>query len=168
MIRSRLHLIAALLLAMAVPACSQFGGMGGGRHGGGRFGQEGNEQRSNETARLSANDQIRLRLTDLRVALKLEPEQAAPWQAYEDRVIEMLADSERDAGVSAGGNALNQVDRRVAAEHRRAAAMDQLSNAARKLYSTLTDEQKRVADRMLASTVPVESLGPATSSRGGR
>jgi hypothetical protein len=171
MIRSRLHLIAALLLAAAVQACSQFGGMGGGmRHGGGdrRSGQEGNEQRSNETARLSANDQIRLRLTDLRIALNLTREQAAPWQAYEDKVIEMFSDSGRDAGVSAGGNALNQIDRRVTAEQSRAAAMEQLSNAAKKLYSTLTDEQKRVADRMLASTVPVASLGLETPSRGGR
>ena len=80
----------------------------------------------------------------------------------------MFSDSRRDAGVSAGGNALNQIDRRVTAEQSRAAAMEQLSNAAKKLYSTLTDEQKRVADRMLASTVPVASLGLATPSRGGR
>ena len=66
----------------------------------------------------------------------------------------MLSDSARDAGVSTGGNALNQIDRRVTAEQRRAAAMQQLSNAAKKLYSTLTGEQKRVADRMLAGTVP--------------
>ena len=167
MIHSRMHLIAALLLAMAVQACSQFGGM---RNSGGdrRSGREGNEQRSNETARLSANDQIRLRLTDLRIALSLTPEQAAPWQAYEDKVTEMFSDSGRDAGVSDGGNALNQIERRVTAEQSRAAAMEQLSNAAKTLYSTLTDEQKRVADRMLASTVPVASLGLATPSRGGR
>jgi hypothetical protein len=144
--RSRLHLIAALLLALAVEACSQLGGMlpGGGDR---RSGREGNEQRSNVTARLSANDQIRLRLTDLRIALSLKPEQAGAWQAYDDKVIEILSDSARDAKGSAGGNALNQIDRR-------AAAMQQLSNAAKKLYSTLTDQQKLVADRMLPGTVP--------------
>ena len=154
--RSRLHFIAALLLAMAVPACSQLGLGGGTRDGGGdrRSGREGNEQRSNVTARLSANDQIRLRLTDLRIALGLKPEQAGPWQTYDDKVIEMLSDSAHDAGVSAGGNALNQIDRLVTAEQRRAAAMQQLSNAAKKLYSTLTDQQKLVADRLLPGTVP--------------
>ncbi len=114
MIRSRPHLVAALLLATAVQACSQFGGMGGGtRYGGGgrRSGQDGNEQRSNEAARLSVNDQIRLRLTEVRIALNLTPEQAAPWQAYDDKVVEMLSDSGRDAGAAAGGNALNQIDR---------------------------------------------------------
>jgi hypothetical protein len=32
--------------------------------------------------------------------------------------------------------------------------MQQLSNAAKKLYSTLTDQQKLVADRLLPGTVP--------------
>ena len=167
MVRGGLQAVAALLLALAVAACSQFGGMGGGRHGG-RPGQDSDAQRSSEAAQLSANDQIRLRLTDLRVDLHLTPEQAAPWQAYEDKVIGMISDSGRDAGAFAGGDALNQIDRRVAAEQRRAAAMEQLANAARELYATLTDEQRRVADRQLAGTVPVETFGAATPSRGRR
>jgi hypothetical protein len=32
--------------------------------------------------------------------------------------------------------------------------MQQLSNAAKKLYSTLSDEQKRTADRLLPGTIP--------------
>ncbi len=146
--RSRLHLIAALLLAMAVQGCSQLG-LGGGtpKGGGDRSGRDGNEQRSSGIARLSANDQIRLHLTDLRIALGLKPEQAGPWQTYDDKVIEILSDSANDAAVPAGGNALNRIDRR-------AAAMQQLSNAAKKLYSILSDEQKRIADRLLPGTVP--------------
>jgi hypothetical protein len=145
--------------------------MGGGmRHGGGdrRAGQEGNEQRPLDLARMSTNDQIRLRLTDLRIALNLTPEQAAPWQAYENKAVEMLVNAGRDAGAAGGGNALTQVDRRVAAEQTRVAELVQLANVARKLYSTLTDEQKRIADRMLASTIPVEPLSPATPSRSNR
>jgi hypothetical protein len=79
----------------------------------------------------------------------------------------MLVNSGRNAGVSSG-TALNQIDRRVAAEHTRVVEMEQLADAARKLYATLTDEQKRIADRVLASTVPVEPLSPATPSRSGR
>lgn len=170
MIRSRLHVVAALFLASALSACSQFGGMGGGRHGGGdrRSGQEANEQRPLELTRMSANDQIRLRLRDLRSALNLTPEQAALWQAYENKVIELLSDSVRDTGASSGGNALSQIDRRVTAEQRHAAAMEQLANSARQFYSTLTDDQKRTADRMLASTMPVRTFGLATPSGGGR
>jgi len=109
-----------------------------------------------------------LRLTDVRIALNLKPEQAAAWQAYENRVLEILLNSERDAGLSTGVNAVNQIDRRIAAEQNRAGAMEQLGAAARKLYSTFTDEQKRTADRMLASTVPVEVTGAAAPARGGR
>ena len=154
--RSRLLLIAALLLAMAEPACSQLGLGGGGRDANGdrRSAREGNDPRSSGIARLSANDQIRLRLTDLRIALSLKPEQAGSWQAYDDKVVEMLSESAHDATVSTSGNALNQIDRRVSSEQKRAAAMQQLSNAAKKLYSTLSDEQKRVADRLLPGTLP--------------
>ena len=167
MIRRRLQVIGALLLITAVQGCSQFGGM---RHGGGdrRSGQGNNDQSLSEVTRLSVNDQIRLRLTELRVTLGLTPEQAAPWQAYEDKVIEMLSDSERDAGASTGGNALIQIDRRVTAEQRRAASLEQLSHIAKRLYSVLTAEQKRIADRMLASTVPSETLGLAAPARGDR
>ena len=168
MIRRRLHLVAALLLAMLVPACS---GPGGGmRHGGGerRSAQEGNQQRPLELERMSANDQIRLRLTDVRIALNLKPEQAAAWQAYENQVLEILLNSGRDAGVSTRVNAVDQIDRRVAAEQSRAAAMEQLGVFSRKLYSTFNDEQKRTADRMLASTVPAEVNGLATPARGSR
>ena len=140
------------------------------RHGGGdrRSGQEADAQRPLELTRMSTNDQIRLRLTDARIALNLTPEQAAAWQAYENKVIEMLANTGREAAVSGNANALTQIDQRVTAEQRRAAAMEQLAQAARKLYSALGDEQKRVADRVLAGTVPVGSFGLAAPSRGGR
>ncbi len=170
MIRSRLHVVTALILASALPACSQFGGMGGGRHGGGdrRSGQEAKDQRPLEVSRMSVNDQIRLRLSDLRVALNLTPEQAPVWQTYETKALEFLSESERDARASSDGNALSQIDRRVTAEQRHAAAMEQLANSARQFYSTLTDDQKRTADRMLASTIPVGALGLAAAPRGGR
>ena len=167
MISTCLRLIAALLLAVAVQACSQFGM--GGRHGGDRrSGQEANEQRPLELTRMSTNDQIRLRLTDVRIALNLTSEQVAPWLAYENKVVEMLLNPGHDAGTPGAGNALRQIDQRVAAEQSRAAAMEQLAVAARKLYSMLADEQKRVADRMLAGTVPVGSFGLAAQSRDGR
>jgi hypothetical protein len=170
MIRNRLHVVTALLLASALSACSQFGGMGGGRHGGGdrRSGQEAKEQRPLELTRMSVNDEIRLRLSDFRIALNLTPEQAPFWQAYETKAIELLSDSERDAGASSGGNALSQIDRRVTAEQRHAATMEQLANSARQLYSKLTDDQKRTADRMLASTIPMGTHGQTAASRGGR
>ena len=170
MFSSLLHVVSALFLASALSACSNFGGMGGGRHGGGdrRSGQEARDQRPLEVSRMSVNDQIRLRLSDLRVALNLTPEQSPVWQSYETRALEFLSESEHDARASPGGNALSQIDRRVTAEQRHAAAMEQLANSARQFYATLTDDQKRTADHMLAGTIPVGALGLAAAPRGGR
>jgi hypothetical protein len=154
--RSRLHLIAVLLLTAAVAGCSQLGDIVGTRRADEdrRTAQKSNEQRANLTTRLSANDQIRLRMRDLRIALNLKPEQIGAWQAYDDKVIEILSDLAHTAGGPADGNALSQADQRVAAEQKRAVLMQQLSNAARKLYTTLSDEQKRTADRLLPGTIP--------------
>jgi hypothetical protein len=170
MIPNRLHVVTALFLASALSACSQFGGMGGGRHGGGdrRSGQEAREQRPLELTRMSVNDEIRLRLSDLRIALNLTPEQVPLWQAYETKAIELLSDSARDTGASSGGNALSQIDRRVTVDQRRAAEMEQLAKSARQFYLKLTDDQKRTADRTLASTIPTVTLGLAAASRASR
>jgi hypothetical protein len=170
MTRRRIHVLTALILASALFACSQFGGMGGGRHGGGdrRSGQEARDERPLEVSRMSVNDEIRLRLSDLRVALNLTPEQAPLWQAYETRAIEFLSESERDARSPSGGNALSQIDRRLIAEQRHAAAMAQVADSARQVYSRLTDEQKRTADLKLAGTIPAEELGLAAAPRRGR
>jgi len=148
----------ALLLAVFAQGCSQLGG--GSRHGGGSRGssQDNGAQQPAEATRLSANDQLRLRLTNLRLALRLKPEQAGAWQAYEDKVLEFLSELGEQSGNAAGGNAFAQIDRRLAAEQRRAATMEQISRAARNLYSMLSDEQKRVADDGLARTIPAESL----------
>ena len=103
--RSRLHLIAALLLAVAAPGCSQLGEIVGTRRADEdrRSTQKSNEQRANLATRLSANDQIRLRLRDLKIALNLKPEQTGAWQAYDDKVIEILSVLAHDAGAPADG-----------------------------------------------------------------
>lgn len=144
---------------MLVQGCSPFGG--GSRRGGGSrsFSQDNSAQQPAEATRLSANDQLRLRLTNLRLALRLKPEQAGAWQAYEDEVLEFLSELGEQTGSAAGENVFAQIDRRLAAEQRRAATMEQISRAAKNLYSTLSDEQKRVADDGLAGTIPMESLG---------
>jgi len=169
MIRRRRHLlVVTLIVALTQASCSQLGSSGRGRGDDAERRSSGTTQRLDEVTRLTVNDEIRLRLTDLRIALKVTPEQTAILQAYENAVIQMLSDAGSDSGNTATGNALNQLDRRVIARQRRAAEMDQLWNAARKLYSMLTDEQKRVADRMLPGTVPTEALGLPAPARSGR
>jgi len=143
-------LLGALSLAVISEAGAQFGGGGGmGRRSGGGSPRDSGSERS-ETTRLSANDQIRMQLTNTRLALKLASEQNAPWQSYEDKVIGLIAEQPQ----SASGDAVKQIDRNAELLRSRLGAMQDLADAAKKLYATLSDDQKLVAERMLGATVP--------------
>ena len=168
-ILSRPHLtIAVTLLAVVLQGCSLPGGRGARRGASdvSRQAQNASAARPAEATRLSANDQIRLRLTDLRIALALKPEQATNWQAYEGSVIDMLSEFGSNAGNESGGSVLDQLDQRISRQRAHAATMERVFTAIRMLYASLGDEQRHVADRMLASTIPLESLGLAAPARG--
>jgi hypothetical protein len=161
----RLSLVLVLLLAFSGQACAQFGG-GGSRRGTGGAGGDGRTRAtepSSEVTRLNANDQVRLQITDVRLALKLSPEQATSWKAYEDKVLSLLDDLSRGGQVATDGNALKQIDNRVGIVRNRLAAMEDISDAASKLYAGLSVEQKAVADRALPGTVPTLYSGSGAS-----
>jgi hypothetical protein len=102
---------------------------------------------------ISANDHARFQLSDARLALKLTPEQAPAWQVYENKVVDLLDDLAR--GINAPqGSALKQIDARIDVVRNRLTALEDIADAAAKLYGMLTDEQKSAADRMLAATLP--------------
>ena len=170
-------LLCLVLLAACGQALAQFGGgmrgggMGGGGMGGGGMG--GGRQRQNQddnsgVTRLSANDQVRLQVTDFRLALKLSPEQNPPFDAYQQKLFDLLSDLGRGAPAAAGDSAIKQIDRKVDTARNRLAALEDLSDAARKLYSILNDEQKKTADRMMPGTVPALYSGvPGFGGPGG-
>jgi LTXXQ motif family protein len=151
-----------LMLAVGTPSLAQMGGTRRGGMDGGGMGRSrsGGDDLSGVT-RMSANDQLRMHITDTRLALKLEPAQNAVWQAYEDRVIALLSDLSRGAGAPSEGDAVKQIDARVDVARNRLAAMEELSDTAKKLYAILSAEQKQVADRMLAGTVPALYAQPS-------
>jgi hypothetical protein len=102
---------------------------------------------------MSANDQARLQLSNARLALKLTPEHAPAWQVYENKVVDLLDDLAR--GINAPqGSALKQIDARIDVVRNRLTALEDIADAAAKLYGALTEEQKSAADRMLAATLP--------------
>ena len=164
----RLPLVVVLLFAISGQAGAQFGGgMGGGSRrgaGGGAESRKSTAEPSSEVTRLNANDQVRLQLTDVRLALKLSPEQAASWQAYEDKVLNLLDDLSRGGAPATGGNALKQIDNRIGIVRNRLTAMEDISDAARRLYAGLSDEQKAVADRALPGTLPTLYSGAGASA----
>ena len=106
-----------------------------------------------EVTTMSANDQARLQLSSAHMALKLTPEQAPAWQVYENKVVDLLDDLARGGSVP-GGNALKQIDARIDIVRNRLTALEDISDAAKKLYAVLTEEQKSTADRMLAASLP--------------
>jgi LTXXQ motif family protein len=161
-LQSRLRLAAALILLFSLQACTDTGGE---RRGGGR---EPANPTMAEVTRLSANDRFRIHLADVKIALNLTPLQVPLWQAYENKVLEAIAEEERGTEAPPVDSAPDQIDRRVRAASARIALLEQASAAARKLYASLTDEQRPVADRMLAGTLPAVSVGPAATPRGER
>jgi hypothetical protein len=160
--KRRLFLGAALLGALSLAALgearAQLGGSGGGmgrRGGGGGSPRDSGGERS-EVTRLSANDQIRMQLTNTRLALKLTAEQNPAWQHYEDKVIGLISEQPQ----SASDSAVKQIDRNAELLRGRLAAMQDLGYAAKDLYAILSDDQKAVAERMLGATVPPAYAGP--------
>jgi LTXXQ motif family protein len=162
------RLAAALILLFFLQACTDTGGERRGRRGEGDTAREPANPTMAEVTRLSANDRFRIHLADVKVALNLTPLQVPLWQAYENKVMEAIAEEERSAAALPADSAPDQIDRQVRAASSRIALLEQASAAARKLYASLTDEQRPIADRMLAGTLPAVSVGPTPTPRGER
>lgn len=154
----RVVFILLLLTAVCEQALAQFSGM---RRGGEGRSRPDSAAPRPEATRLSANDQIRLQLTDVRLALKLTADQNASWQTYENKILALLADLGRGVSTPSGDRAPGQIERKVDLVRNRLTAMEEISEAAKMLYAILSDEQKAVADRMLAGTVPALYSGAA-------
>jgi len=157
----RLILVFVILASVCTQAAAQFGGMKRGGIDNGGTGRSRSGDDLSGVTRMSANDQLRMQITDTRLSLKLEPAQNPLWQAYEDRVLALLSDLSRGTSVSSGGDAMKQIDLNVDLARNRLAAMEGLSDAAKKLYAVLSPEQKQVADRMLPGTVPALYAQPS-------
>ena len=107
----------------------------------------------------AASGQARAQLASVRSALKLTPEQTPNWQLYEAKVVELLDELGRGFTPPAGVTAIRQIDARVDAVRHRLTAMEDIADAAAKLYSGLSAEQKGTADRLLAATLPTPDPG---------
>ena len=153
--------MARILAALAIllfcgAALAQFGGSRRGGQDGGMGRQRPSDGQLSGITQMSSSDRIRMQLTDARLALKLEPEQNPLFDAYQEKVTSLLPalGNVRTASESPDGDAMKQIERKVAAARSRAAALDGVMDAARKLYAVLSAEQKTVADRVLPGTVP--------------
>lgn len=106
-------------------------------------------------ARQMLIDQSAAQLASVRARLSLTAAQAPAWDAYAASIGALLADLARDTPIDAhAANALQRVDLRVDVARNRYAALENVADAMRRLYAMLDDEQRPMADRVLAGTVP--------------
>jgi hypothetical protein len=173
MTRQRAPLRAATMLGLAamLAACASCGPPGGspgegrGPAGGERGGapsELGGGPRgagSPAAARQMFFDQSATQLALARARLNLSTPQEPAWNAYADAIGALLADLSRESPQPAGGNAVHRIDRRVDVARNRYAALENVADAMRALYSQLDDGQKRMADRVLPGTVPSLAAG---------
>jgi hypothetical protein len=103
---------------------------------------------------------VHMRLSQLEEDLNLRPEQRALWNAYRERVLRMLDDVRRSArtitasGLDATGP--RRLDALADGARNRLTAIEEIVDAGKALYASLTPEQQAIADRRLA--LPLATL----------
>ncbi len=143
-------MIAILLCAGAAQAQSR---RGGGDRDDAK--QQSRAPASATEARERAADQAQMQLNNARRILRLTPAQDPLFDTYQDRVVALLDDLNRGVPpTTVADSAIKQIDRRVDLLRNRLAALEDIADAARRLYAALTPEQKESADRVLPGTLP--------------
>lgn len=103
--------------------------------------------------------------------LKLTDAQRPLWLVYADRVqklADQLARVQFDARTKAAeGTAAEQLDRLVADERYRSAAVEDIAAQGKALYASLSPEQRTIADKRLAAVLAPLATGAPNPSRGG-
>ncbi len=101
---------------------------------------------------------VQYRLELLEEDLRIRPEQQKAWLNYRDRVLKLAEDAQRTARSALGGDlpAPQRLDRLSDIARDRLTAIEDIVDAGKQLYATLTPGQQTVADRRLA--VPVMAL----------
>jgi hypothetical protein len=156
--RRRYLLPCLLVLVLGVSACAQDGHRGppsgeGGAQRGGPGGQAGPGGAGGGAKR--DEDMLATQLAMLHTALRLDAQQEQLWLAYTDKLQAFLGDMQRPGAASMQRDAPHQVEARIAPLRNRLAALEQISDAAERLYRRLDARQREVADEMLAATVPL-------------
>jgi hypothetical protein len=117
----------------------------------------------------SAGAPVLVQLDQLENDLKLTPEQRAAWNAYEDKILRLADDMTRSRFAArtsppTDANAVQQLDKLIDTEQNRLTAIEEIAEAGKALYATLTSEQKAIADRKLA--LPIRPLATGVALPG--
>lgn len=178
--------LAVVLLGLATLVQAQFpggagggrGGMGGGMGGGPPGRGQGEAPRGGPAP--SAADpvaQMEMSLSSLAEDLRLAPAQVSAWTRYADRLRRFADDVARNRSALRFPTdpAPQQFDLLVGSATNRLTAIEEVADAGRKFYETLTPDQREIADRRLArmvtplvtGDVPPGMSGAGAGGRGG-
>jgi hypothetical protein len=167
--KAALYLLGGLLvLACAVPARAQFGGggTGGARRGGGMRNPDTTVSRDSNTPRgISAADA----LYELRMRLIISQEQSAAWEGFYAAYLSWTAQAARPRAGADSSGALQSVEQQLTAAQNGFASTEDLAQALKVLFSSLTQAQQHMADelvpRLLGLTSPSGQHVTAQGSR---
>ena len=164
--KSAIMVLLAAVAIIAPPAFAQYpGGRGGwpaagsrGGMGGGQAVQGAGKTRDRPAAdTLSASSApVMVQLDQLEDDLKLTPQQRPVWNVYADKVLRVADDMTRSRFAArtstqlTEGTAVQQLDQLAGSARNRLTAVEEIVEAGKALYATLTSEQKTIADRKLA------------------
>ena len=109
------------------------------------------------TVNASLPELVNIRLSQLEEDLQITTAQMPLWKTYRSRVMEMLEDTKRGARVSASETtAPKRFDALADMARNRLTAVEDIVDAGKALYASLSPAQKEVADRRLA--LPLATL----------
>jgi len=115
--------------------------------------------KSDDARMVNANlpELVGIRLSQLEEDLQITSAQAPLWKTYRTRVMDMLEDTKRGPRVSASEtNAPKRLDALADMARNRLTAVEDIVEAGKALYASLTPAQREVADRRLA--LPLATL----------
>ena len=152
-------LLLASLLVLA--ACAPMDGRSGPDGGPPRGGMDGGGGSS------MVVDNLQVQLQKTAEALNLRPTQAILWDSYQEKVGALMADQMKlQPYRAARQNAMQQIGQKVETVRNRLTAMEEIQEAAGKLYAALNEKQKAIADETLPQTVPALYSGLGGGSGG--
>lgn len=170
-------LAAALTLAGCAAQCGPPGGGPAGSRGGPPAEMGGAMPRganSAAAARRMMIEQNNERLAKAYSQLAISAQQSTAWDSYASSVGALMADLLRAQVEPEDAGGLQRLDLRVDAARNRYAAIENVADAMRTLYASLSDDQRRTADRVLPATVPtlyggalISTLAPGPADRPG-
>lgn len=100
---------------------------------------------------------VNIRLSQLEEDLQFTAPQMPLWKTYRERVMDMLEDTKRGTRVSASeATAPKRFDALADMARNRLTAVEDIVEAGKALYASLTPAQKEIADRRLA--LPLATL----------